>query len=264
MNKQESKEQIIDDNIQAMLSDLEEKLKIKIKNPSLFLEALTHSSYLNENKSWPYACNERLEFLGDAVLQLCISDYIFKQYPDYPEGKLTPLRSNLVDALMLSNVAVYLNLDKYLFVSKGERMTLNGFLKVLEYNKDINIKIKNYTLADASEAIFGAVYLDEGFNKAYKTILNVIKPFLKDIVTLETHKDSKTLLQELTQSLYNVIPEYKILYTEGPAHRTRYVLAVFVKDKQIAIGEGWSKKEAEEYAAQRALEDQSWTKDIIV
>lgn len=253
-----------EEKIKSILGDLESKLKIQIKNPNLFLEALTHSSYLNENKDWPYACNERLEFLGDAVLELCISDYIFKKYPEYQEGKLTPLRSNLVNSLMLSNVALYLNLDKYLYVSRGERMTLNDFLDTLNNNVDSHIKIKNYSMADAVEAIFGAVYLDLGFGSAQEVVMATISPFLDEVVRLDTHKDSKSLLQELTQKIYGLTPEYKTLNTEGPAHHTKYVVGVYIKDFQLAEGEGWSKKEAEEYAAELALADQeTWKKKVL-
>jgi len=252
-------------NTKFVIENLEQKLNIKIKNPNLFLEALTHSSYLNENKHWPYACNERLEFLGDAVLELCISDYIFRKYPDYPEGKLTPLRSNLVNSLMLSNVALYLDLDKSLYVSKGERMVLDKFLKMLARNTDPNINIKSYSLADAVEAVFGAVYLDTDFETTKKVIMSTIQPFLETIVSLNTHKDSKSLLQELTQKLYGITPEYKTLFSEGPAHQIRYIVGVFLKDLQLATGEGWSKKEAEEYAAAKALADQSWIqKDLTL
>lgn len=252
-----------EEKIKSILGDLESKLKIQIKNPNLFLEALTHSSYLNENKEWKYACNERLEFLGDAVLELCISDYIFKKYPDYQEGKLTPLRSSLVNSLMLSNVALHLNLDKYLYVSKGERMTLDEFLEMLAKNTDIHIKIKNYSMADAVEAIFGAVYLDLGFESAREVVMSTIEPFLDEVVNLDTHKDSKSLLQELTQRLYNQTPEYKTLNTEGPAHHTKYIVGVYIKNIPLATGEGWSKKEAEEYAAELALGDQvNWKKMI--
>jgi len=252
-----------EEKIQIILGDLESKLGIKIKNPNLFLEALTHSSYLNENRDWPHACNERLEFLGDAVLELCISDYIFKKYPEYQEGKLTPLRSNLVNSLMLSNVALHLNLDKYLYVSKGERMALDTFLNMLGKNTDVHIKIKNYSMADAVEAIFGATYLDLGFETAKDVVMNTISPFLDEIVNLDTHKDSKSLLQELTQNLYNLTPEYKIISTEGPAHHTKYVVGVHIKDFQLSMGEGWSKKEAEEYAAELALADQATWKKMI-
>jgi len=129
--------------------------------------------------------------LGDAVLELCISDYIFRKYPDYPEGKLTPLRSNLVNSLMLSNVALYLDLDKSLYVSKGERMVLDKFLKMLARNTDPNINIKSYSLADAVEAVFGAVYLDTDFETTKKVIMSTIQPFLETIVSLNTHKDSR-------------------------------------------------------------------------
>jgi len=197
-------------------------------------------------------------------LELCISDYIFKKYPQYQEGKLTPLRSNLVNSLMLSNVALYLNLDKYLYVSKGERMTLDGFLSMLANNIDPHIKIKNYSMADAVEAIFGAVYLDLGFEASRQVVMDTIGPFLDEVVNLDTHKDSKSLLQELTQSLYGVTPEYKTISTEGPAHRTKYLIGVYIGDIQLSMGEGWSKKEAEEYAAELAMENQDWKRHIML
>ena len=141
----------------------EEKFKIKIRKKEYFFEALTHSSFLNENKKWPFKHNERLEFLGDAVLQLSSSDYIYFEYPDFAEGVLTPLRANLVNSLMLSKIALSFSLDKYLFISKGERMSVEQFLAQLNDKTLDESKLKCYVLADAVEALFGAIYLDQGF-----------------------------------------------------------------------------------------------------
>lgn len=235
----------------------EELFKIKIRKPELYLEALTHSSFLNENKKWEFSHNERLEFLGDAVLQLCVSDYIYSKFPDRVEGELTPLRANLVNSLMLSKVALSLELEKYLFVSKGEKLNLEQFLSQIN---DKNADIKYYVLADATEAIIGAIYLDQGFMVTKNVVIDILNKFIEDVLSKFSQKDHKSLLQEKIQELFKKAPSYKVISQHGPAHKIHYVIGVYIHDKKLGEGEGWSKKDAEESAAENALKEENWKK----
>ena len=243
------------------LKYFEAKFKIKIRNKDYYLEALTHSSFINENKKWPFSHNERLEFLGDAVLQLCSSDFIYFEYPEYPEGVLTPLRSNLVNSLMLSKIALSLNLDKHLFISKGERMSVDQFLMQLNDKTIDESKLKCYVLADAVESLFGAIYLDQGFIVVKNVIIDILKTFVKDVIVKSNQKDHKSLLQEKMQELYKKAPNYKVIKSVGPAHQVFYTVATSINGMELGIGEGWSKKDAEEKAAENALEKQEWRKE---
>lgn len=243
---------------EEILTYFEKLFNIKIRKKELYFEALTHSSFLNENRRWLFSHNERLEFLGDAVLQLCVSDFIFFKFPDYVEGVLTPLRSNLVNSLMLSKIAVSMGLEKYLFISKGERMSVDQFLNQLKETGFDETKIKCYVLADAVEALFGAVYLDQGFVVTKNAILEIIKPFVEEVIKKTNQKDWKSLLQEKMQELYKKAPTYKVIKSEGPAHNVFYTVAVLINNLEIGIGEGWSKKDAEEKAAENALTEARW------
>ncbi len=242
---------------ESAIKYFEEKFKIKIRKKEYFFEALTHSSFLNENKKWPYNHNERLEFLGDAVLQLSSSDFIYTEYPDFSEGVLTPLRANLVNSLMLSKIALAFSLDKYIFISKGEKMSVDQFLSQLNEVTDES-KLKCYVLADAVEALFGAIYLDQGFKVAKNVIVGVLKDFIKDVIEKSTQKDHKSLLQETMQQLYKKAPNYKVVKSTGPAHKMFYTVSVSINNTEIGIGEGWSKKDAEENAAKNALDQEKW------
>lgn len=236
----------------------EEKFKIKIRKKEYFFEALTHSSFLNENKKWPFKHNERLEFLGDAVLQLSSSDYIYFEYPDFAEGVLTPLRANLVNSLMLSKIALSFSLDKYLFISKGEKMSVEQFLAQLNDKTLDESKLKCYVLADAVEALFGAIYLDQGFQVAKNVIIDVLKDFVSEVLEKNNQKDHKSLLQERMQEIYKKAPSYKVIKSSGPAHQVFYTVSVSINEKEIGVGEGWSKKDAEEKAAENALKEEKW------
>lgn len=236
----------------------EQRFKIKIRKKEYFFEALTHSSFLNENRKWPYNHNERLEFLGDAVLQLSSSDFIFFAYPDFSEGVLTPLRANLVNSLMLSKIALSLSLDKYLFISKGEKMSVEQFLSQLNDKTIDESKLKCYVLADAVEALFGAIYLDQGFQVAKNVIVDILKHFVIEVIEKNNQKDYKSILQEKMQELYKKAPNYQVVKSEGPAHQVFYTVSVSINDRELGLGEGWSKKDAEEKAAQNALKEQRW------
>jgi len=240
------------------LQYFENRFKIKIRKKEYFFEALTHSSFLNENKKWPYKHNERLEFLGDAVLQLSSSDFIFSKYPDLPEGILTPLRANLVNSLMLSKIALTLSLDKYIFISKGERMSVEQFLAQLNEKTVDESKVKCYVLADAVEALFGAIYLDQGFQVSKNVINDILKDFINEVAEKSNQKDHKSLLQERMQELYKKAPNYKVIKSTGPAHQVFYTVSVSIHNQEIGVGEGWSKKDAEEKAAANALQEEKW------
>lgn len=221
------------------LSKLEKKLGVTFKNPSLLQEALTHRSYLNEIKE-PLASNERLEFLGDAVLELCVSHYLFDTYPSYPEGKLTSLRSSIVNTKMLADVAKKLGLGNYLFLSKGE-----------EAGGGRN---NSSLLADVFEAVLGAVYLDGGREKVEKILTKFVFLEAANIEKNGLYYDYKSLLQEKAQERYRFTPIYTVIKEEGPDHAKTFYSAVLIDKLKIGEGKGKSKQEAEQAAAKAALE----------
>lgn len=225
--------------VDLKLIKIEEKLGLKFDNINLLKEALTHRSFLNENRNWPVNHNERLEYLGDAVLELVVTEFLFKKYKKEEEGKLTALRSALVNYQMLAKVAKKLNLEKFIFVSKGEA-------------KDQG-KGKEVILANCIEAIIGAIYLDKGYEVVKKFIERYIIVNLKEIILKKLYKDSKSYLQEIIQEKYKITPIYKVLKEIGPDHQKKFLIGVYLKDKLIAKGQGYSKHEAERSAALNAL-----------
>jgi len=171
-------------------------------------------------------------------LQLSSSDFIYFKYPNFPEGVLTPLRANLVNSLMLSKIALSLSLDKYLFISKGERMSVEQFLSQLNEKTIDESKLKCYVLADAVEALFGAIYLDQGFLVAKNVIIDILKDFIQEVLEKSNQKDHKSLLQERMQEIYKKAPNYKVIKSEGPAHQVFYTVSVSINEKEIGTGEG--------------------------
>jgi ribonuclease-3 len=169
---------------------------------------------------------------------LSSSDLIFSKYPDLPEGVLTPLRANLVNSLMLSKIALSLSLDKYIFISKGERMSVEQFLTQLKTKTIDESKVKCYVLADAVEALFGAIYLDQGFQVTKNAITDILKNFIDEVAEKSNQKDHKSLLQEKMQELYKKAPSYKVIKSVGPAHQVFYTVSVTIHDKELGIGEG--------------------------
>jgi ribonuclease-3 len=200
--------------------------------------SLTHRSYLNENRSWPLAHNERLEFLGDAVLELVTTEYLYRNFPN-PEGELTNLRSALVNYKMLSEIAASISLDKYIMLSKGEARDLGRARQVI--------------LANAMESLIGAIYLDAGFKVAEGFINQFVISRLEKIVSGGQVLDPKSKFQELTQEKMGVTPHYKVLAEWGPDHNKQFEVGVFVQEKQMAKGTGSSKQEAEISAAENGL-----------
>jgi ribonuclease III len=222
----------------ADLNQLEKEINIKFNDRNLLQSCLTHRSYLNENRSWPLAHNERLEFLGDAVLELITTEYLYRNFPN-PEGELTNLRSALVNYKMLSEIASSINLDKYIMLSKGEAKDLGRARQVI--------------LANAIEALIGAIYLDAGFPAAVQFVQKFIIGQLASIVSGGKVLDPKSKFQELTQEKMGVTPHYKVLAEWGPDHNKQFEVGVFVQDKQMAKGQGSSKQEAEISAAENGL-----------
>lgn len=220
------------------LSALESKIKIQFKDRNLLQSAMTHRSYLNENRRWPTPHNERLEFLGDAILELITTEYLYRNFP-HPEGELTNLRSALVNFKMLSEIASELELDKYILLSKGEA-------------KDTG-RARQVILANAIEALIGAIYLDSGFETTRVFIDEFVINHLAEIVSAGKVLDPKSKFQELTQEKMGVTPHYKVLAEWGPDHNKNFEVGVFVNEKQIAKGVGPSKQEAEISAAENGL-----------
>ncbi len=219
--------------------DLQNKIGYNFKNTELLTEALTHSSYANEHKAQHVKYNERLEFLGDAVLSIVVSDYIFKNCPELPEGELTKLRASLVCEKSLFDFAKKINLGKYLILSRGERN--NGGAE------------RPSILSDAFEALIAAIYIDGGMSAASKHILNFIVPAIKSAKKKRIN-DYKTTLQEIIQKNPGEQLEYVLVDESGPDHNKHFVVEVHLNSNVIGKGGGRSKKEAEQQAAREALE----------
>jgi len=221
------------------LAILEKKLKIKFQNRQLFKEALTHRSYLNEAKEKKIQSNERLEFLGDSVLSFTISEWLFKQFPDYTEGKLTDLRSNLVKTESLAKITKKFDLGKFLFLSRGEK----------EEGGEKNPLL----LANAFEALLGAIFFDQGIKIVKRFIQDNFKSLLKSLTLKGEFKDFKSLLQEKTQAENKLTPFYRVIKETGPDHAKIFTVGVYLRKKLLATGKGKSKQTAEENAAEIAL-----------
>lgn len=221
------------------LPHLENKLGVKFKNIDLLSEALTHRSYLNENPKWPLPHNERLEFLGDAVLELAVTEILFNHYPSSPEGELTAIRSALVNYQMLANIAKNIELGDYIFLSRGEI-------------KDAG-KAREVILANAFEAVLGAIYLDTNYEIAKNIIEKIVMVRLDEVIEKKLYNDPKSLLQEIIQEKLKTTPTYSVLSEKGPDHAKIFKVGVFFNGDLIAEGEGSSKQEAEVEAAKEAL-----------
>lgn len=221
------------------MDELERKIGYQFKDKSLMKEAITHSSYAKEKKARHIKYNERLEFLGDAVLSIVVSDYIFKHCPELPEGELTKLRASLVCEKSLFEFAKRIDLGKHLILSKGERN--NGGAE------------RPSILSDAFEALIAAIYIDGGYEPASKHILNFVIPAIKNSKS-KRNKDYKTTLQEIVQKNPGEKLEYVLVAESGPDHNKHFVVEVHLNSNVIGKGGGRSKKEAEQQAAHEALE----------
>ncbi|MCD6148948.1 ribonuclease III [bacterium] len=223
---------------------LEKNLNLQFKNKDLLIQAFCHRSYLNENPDFRLGNNERLEFLGDAVLELVVTEDIFKNYPKESEGTMTSWRSALVNAKMLSEIASRLNFNDFLLLSKGE-------------SKESG-KARQYILANTFEAFIGALYLDQGYNACQDFIRKHLIVKLPEIIKKGLFKDAKSRFQEVAQEREGITPSYRVLKEWGPDHAKVFVVGVFLGEELVAKGRGSSKQEAQEEAAQKAFQVKGW------
>ena len=223
---------------------LERNLNLHFKNKDLLIQAFCHRSYLNENPDFRLGNNERLEFLGDAVLELVVTEDIFKNYPKESEGTMTSWRSALVNAKMLSEIANKLNFNDFLLLSKGE-------------SKESG-KARQYILANTFEAFIGALYLDQGYNACQDFIRKHLIVKLPEIIKKGLFKDAKSRFQEVAQEREGITPSYRVLKEWGPDHAKVFVVGVFLGEELVAKGRGSSKQEAQEEAAQKAFQAKGW------
>lgn len=223
---------------------LERALGLSFCNKDLLLQALTHRSYLNENPDSRTGHNERLEFLGDAVLELVVTEALYEKFPDKPEGELTSFRAALVNAKMLSDVAVNIKLNDFLLLSRGEA-------------KDVG-RARQYILANAFEALVGAIHLDQGYTAARDFIARVVLSRTGEMLEKKLYKDPKSLFQEEAQERVGITPTYEVLREWGPDHDRHFVIGVYLKNDLVAEGEGPSKQSAQEEAARNGLTAKKW------
>lgn len=226
------------------LQDLKKKLGVTFKNDDLLSQAFIHRSYINENPRSGLEHNERLEFLGDAVLELVVTEYLYATYPHHNEGDLTSYRAALVNAVTLGEVSHGLGFNDVMKLSKGEA-------------KDVS-RARSSILADAYEAFTGALYLDQGYDAAKAFISRTILIKTEDIVKQGLFKDPKSSIQEKAQEVNGVTPSYKVIGEEGPDHDKLFKIGIYFGDELVAEGVGKSKQEAETTAARQALEKKGW------
>jgi ribonuclease-3 len=224
------------------LESLEKVFGFTIKDPDLFERAFIHKSYVNENPGVKH--NERLEFLGDAVLELVVTDYLFAKFEEKPEGELTALRSALVRGRNLAKVSKSLEIGQFLILSNGEEQS-GG-------------RHKDYILANLCEAVIGAIFLDQGYEVARKFIYDYVLVTLDEILASKSYIDAKTHFQEMAQEKVNITPEYTLEEESGPDHSKVFRMAVYLNNEKVAIGAGSSKQKAEQDAAKNALELKGW------
>jgi len=229
--------------ISKNFSKLELALGIKFKNQDLLKQAFVHRSYLNEHPKCGFEHNERLEFLGDAVLELAVTKHLYENYPN-PEGELTIWRAALVNSKMLSRIASDLGFNDYLLLSKGE-------------SRDTG-RARQFILANTFEAVVGAIYLDQGFEKAEEFIKRNLIKELPIILEKKLYHDPKSRFQEEAQDKMGITPTYEVLGESGPDHAKHFIVGVFLGDKMIAKGEGPSKQTAQEMAAEAAIKKKGW------
>lgn len=223
---------------------LEEKIGIKFHQPNLLVQSLVHRSFLNENRTFQLQHNERLEFLGDAVLELVVTEFLFEHYLN-PEGELTNWRAALVNAKMCAEVASEIGLGEFLFLSHGE-------------SKDQNTKARDYILANALEALIGAIYIDQGWDLSKQFITRWVITKLPMVLELGLWMDPKSRFQEAAQELLGITPIYRVLKEEGPDHDKQFLVGVYLDKEKIATGEGSSKQEAQVEAAEKGLKKKAW------
>ena len=225
-------------------SEFEKEIGVNFNDKSLLEQAFTHRSYLNENRGSGREHNERLEFLGDAVLELVVTEFLFAKYPDRPEGDLTSYRAALVNTVSISDAGTKLGMNEYLLLSRGEA-------------KDTG-RARQIILANAFEALIGAIYLDQGYESAKQFIATQLFHKTDEVVEKGLWQDAKSRFQEIAQEKEGVTPSYDVLNQTGPDHDKSFVVGVYLGEERIASGEGRSKQEAEQVAAQKALVAKNW------
>ena len=223
---------------------LEKKLGVNFKNKDLLRQAFTHRSYLNENPDFKLDHNERLEFLGDAVMELIVTESLYKEYPEKKEGDLTNWRAALVNAKMLTSVAEELGFNDFLLLSRGEAKELG--------------KARAYILANSFEAFLGALYLDSGYKPCDEFLKKNLLKNLPEIIRDGSYKDAKSKFQEQAQERVSITPNYQVIKESGPDHEKNFTVGVYLDKELIAEGKGSSKREAEEAAAELALDVKHW------
>lgn len=225
-------------------SELEKIIAVEFTDKKLLDLAFIHKSYVNEHKDKQAHHNERLEFLGDAVLELVVTEFLYEHYPREEEGVLTNWRSALVKGKHLAEIAAALNLGIYLYLSRGEERS--GGRK------------KNYILANTLEALIGAIYLDKDYKSAHHFIDQFILKRLEEILKKGLHIDAKSHFQEVSQEVLGITPEYRVVKAEGPDHNKSFTMAAYIGEEFIAEGSGSSKQKAEQEAASQALKKKQW------
>lgn len=230
----------------SIMNPLEERMGYKFRNGLLLAEALTHPSISLERKDYPFD-NQRLEFLGDAVIQVVVTEHLFRMFPDFSEGRMTKLRTRIVSRTALNARALELDLGSFLMMGRGEEAS-GG-------------RERASTLADAFEAVVGAIYLDGGFEASRIFLLRQMEEVFADLASQPEEINPKGILQELLQSISPNAPEYELLSQTGPEHSKRFVCRVMWNGLELGRGEGLSKKEAQVAAAVTALEKRPWEKE---
>lgn len=225
------------------LQELETQIGVRFNNHDLLLQALTHRSYINENTHWHLDHNERLEFLGDAVLELVVTEYLYNNYPN-PEGELTNWRAALVNSVMLAKVSSKFDLNNYILLSRGEARDTG--------------RARQYILANAIEAVIGAIYLDQGYQASDGFIKKFVLTELKEVLESGSYKDYKSLFQEKAQDLAGITPTYEVIKEWGPDHAKHFQVGVYLEKELIGEGAGPSKQDAQQAAAENALKNRGW------
>jgi len=227
------------------LTKLQKRLGIDFKNEGLLKQAMVHRSYLNEHPDFNVGHNERLEFLGDAVLEIIVTEFLYLNFMTTPEGDLTNWRASLVNAKMLYEVATEIGIESYLYLSKGE-------------TKDKDKKSRQFILANAVEALIGAIYLDQGIDTAKLFVLKNVVSKLDDILENQSYLDPKSRFQEKAQEMQGITPNYQIIDEEGPDHAKIFTVGLYLGEKLIITGQGSSKQEAQVDAAAKGLKKMNW------
>ncbi len=228
------------------LEELEGKVGFVFEDKDLLRQALVHRSYLNEHRDFELDHNERMEFLGDAVLELVSTEYLYNNFSN-PEGELTNFRSALVNGKMLARVADEIGLGEYLLMSRGEERDTG--------------KARQYLLANAFEAVTGAIYLDKGYDAAKKFITDNVLVHMDDVLEDKLYRDPKSQFQEKAQEDVGITPAYRVEKEWGPDHDRHFIVGIYLDKEKVAEGEGTSKQAAQRKAAEKGLEVKGWDKD---